>query len=37
MIDTREIKFEEAIEHYLAHHGYSKADSKKFDRALATP
>jgi type I restriction enzyme R subunit len=35
MIDYREIKFEEAIEHYLSHHGYSKADSKNFDRALA--
>jgi type I restriction enzyme R subunit len=35
MIDTREIKFEEAIEHHLTHHGYSKADSKNFDRALA--
>jgi len=34
MIDYREIKFEEAIEHYLTHHGYSKADSKDFDRAL---
>jgi type I restriction enzyme R subunit len=36
MIDYREIKFEEAIEHYLTHHGgYSKADPKNFDRALA--
>src|ERR1039457_217526 len=35
MIDYREIKFEEAIEHHLTHHGYTKADSKNFDRALA--
>src|ERR1017187_1940042 len=35
MIDYREIKFEEAIEHHLTHHGYSKAYSKNFDRALA--
>jgi type I restriction enzyme R subunit len=35
MIDYREIKFEEAIEHHLTHHGYSQADSKNFDRALA--
>jgi hypothetical protein len=34
MIDYREIKFEEAVEHHLIHHGYSKADSKNFDRAL---
>ena len=32
MIDYREIKFEEAIEHYLTHSGgYSKADPKNFD------
>jgi type I restriction enzyme R subunit len=35
MIDYREIKFEEAIEHHLTHHGYTQADSKNFDRALA--
>src|ERR1039458_1978877 len=35
MIDYREIKFEEAIEDHLTHHGYTKADSKNFDRALA--
>ena len=36
MIDYREIKFEEAIEHYLTHSGgYSKADPKNFDPALA--
>jgi type I restriction enzyme R subunit len=35
MIDYREIKFEEAIEHHLIHHGYTKADSKNFDRSLA--
>src|ERR1039457_2939598 len=36
MIDYREIKFEEAIEHYLTHSGgYSKADPKNFDRDLA--
>src|ERR1035437_5225208 len=36
MIDHREIKFEESIEHYLTNHGgYSKADPKNFDRDLA--
>jgi hypothetical protein len=36
MIDHREIKFEEAIEQSLNHHGgYSQADPKNFDRAFA--